>query len=61
MIWPQFTEDEQAYVVLGLKPRVEYKYKAEKVTFWNEVFPKWIQEGEKDAKETENETIKDEL
>lgn len=59
--WPQFTEDEQAYLVLDLKPRVEYRYKADKVVFWNDVFPKLIQEGQKNAAETENETLKDEL
>ncbi|KAJ7393151.1 neurexin protein binding [Desmophyllum pertusum] len=59
--WPQYTEDEQAYLVLDLKPRVEYRYKADKVVFWNDVFPKLIQEGQKNAAETENETLKDEL
>lgn len=60
-MWPQFTEDEQAIIVLDMKPRVEYGYKADKVTFWNEVFPKLIQEGKKDVEETEEKTSKDEL
>ena len=44
-----------------MKPRVEYGYKADKVTFWNEVFPKLVQEGQKDVEETEEKTSKDEL
>lgn len=37
---PQCTKDEQAYYTLGLIPRVDYKYKADKVVFWNKVFSK---------------------
>ena len=59
--WPQFTEDKQAIIVLDMKPRVEYGYKADKVTFWIEVFPKLVQEGKKDVEETEGKTSKDEL
>lgn len=59
--WPQFTEDEQAILVLDMKPRVEYKYKADKVNFWNDIFPTLIQEGKKDEDETEEKISKDEL
>ena len=35
-----FTEQEQEYLVLDVKPRVESRYQAEKIAFWNEVLPK---------------------
>ena len=41
--WPAFTEEDQAYLVLDLKPRVELKYRADKVAFWNELVPKMIE------------------
>lgn len=59
--WSQFTEDEQAILVLDLQPRVEYRFKADKVAFWNELFPSLIQEGERDAEETKEKMSKDEL
>ena len=40
LTWPKFTEEEQAYLVLDLKPRVEHKYKPNKMAFWNELLPK---------------------
>ena len=40
VIWPTFTEHEQAYLVLDLKPRVMRRYKANKMAFWNEIVPK---------------------
>ena len=41
--WPKFTEEEQEYLVISLKPRVERRYKADKIAFWNEIVPKMIE------------------
>ena len=60
--WPKFTEQEQAYLVLGLKPRVEHGYKKDKVAFWNEIIPKVAAEfRQRDKKEHEKKFLKDEL
>jgi len=60
--WPEFTEDEQAILVIDLQPRVEFGFKhAGMVAFWNELFPTLIQEGERDAGETKEKISKDEL
>ena len=38
--WPVFTEEEQEYLVLDMKPRVERRYKAKNMAFWNQMIPK---------------------
>lgn len=47
--WPKFTEEEQKYLVLDLKPRVEQRYRANKLAFWNEIVPK-VFDNEKEKK-----------
>ena len=60
--WPKFTEQDQEYLVLDLKPRVERRYKADKVAFWNEIVPKVAQFTLKEKKKTEEKAAaKDEL
>jgi len=38
--WPKFTEQEQAYLFLDLKPMVGQMYRARKMAFWHEIIPK---------------------
>ncbi|XP_078372745.1 cholinesterase-like isoform X2 [Oculina patagonica] len=60
--WPKFTEEEQEYLVLDVKPRVERRYQAERVTFWNEVVPKVLEGTKTEEKKAEEEKApKDEL
>jgi len=59
--WPEFTKDEQPILVIDLQPRVEYGFKQRTAAFWNELFPKLIQEGERDTGETKKKISKDEL
>ncbi|KAL9970956.1 hypothetical protein ACROYT_G023425 [Oculina patagonica] len=60
--WPKFTEEEQEYLVLDVKPGVEQRYQAEKVAFWNEVVPKVLELSKTEEKKTEEEKApKDEL
>ncbi len=60
--WPKFTEEEQEYLVLDVKPRVERRYQADKVAFWNEVVPKVLELTKTEEKKTEEEKApKDEL
>ena len=59
--WPKFTEKEQEYLVLDLKPRVGRRYKAHKVAFWNEVVPKVVEFIKSREKKTEEKAPKDEL
>lgn len=59
--WPEFTEDEQAILVIDLQPRVEFGFKQSTAAFWNELFPTLIQEEEKDTEETKEKISKDEL
>ena len=60
--WPRFTEQDQAYLVLSLKPRVERSYEADKIAFWNEIVPKIFEFAGKEKKETDGEkALKDEL
>jgi len=45
-----------------LKPRVERRYRADKVAFWNEIVPKLSELTRKEGKETkEKKAPKDEL
>ena len=60
--WPTFAEQDQAYLVLDLKPRVERRYRADKVAFWNEIVPKLSELTRKEEKKTKEEKApKDEL
>ena len=59
--WPQFTEQEQKYLVLDVKPRVESKYQAGKVAFWNEIVPKILELSKTEKNKTEEKALKDEL
>lgn len=59
--WPKFTEQEQAYLVLDVKPRVERRFRAEKVAFWNEIVPKLLALQQVKKAKTEEKTPKDEL
>jgi len=56
-----FTEQEQEYLVLDVKPRVESRYQAEKIAFWNEVLPKLAEVLQTKKKKNGEETPKDEL
>lgn len=59
--WPKFTEQEQEYLVLDVKPRVESRYQAEKVAFWNEIVPKILELAKTEKNKTEERAPKDEL
>ena len=59
--WPKFTEEEQEYLVLDLKPRVERSYKADKVAFWNEMIPKVAEFMKEKERESEEKPPRDEL
>lgn len=59
--WPQFTEQEQEYLVLDVKPRVESRYQAKRVAFWNEVVPKVLELEKADKKKADEKAPKDEL
>ena len=59
--WPVFTEEEQKYLVLGMKPRVERNFRAEKVAFWNEIVPKVLEFTRKKPEAVNEKTPKDEL
>ncbi|KAL9970952.1 hypothetical protein ACROYT_G023418 [Oculina patagonica] len=41
--WPKFTEQEQEYLVLDLKPRVERRYQAKRMAFWNDMVPQVLE------------------
>ncbi|KAL9970961.1 hypothetical protein ACROYT_G023431 [Oculina patagonica] len=59
--WPKFTEQEQEYLVLDVRPRVERRYQAERVAFWNEVVPKVLELTKTEKKKKQEKTPKDEL
>ena len=59
--WPRFTEQEEKYLVLDLKPRVERQFRAEKVAFWNEIVPKVLKFTRKKPEAVNEKTPKDEL
>lgn len=59
--WPQFTEQEQEYLILDVKPRVESRYQAEKVAFWNEIVPKILELAKTENITTKEKAPKDEL
>ena len=57
--WPRYTSSEQAYLDIGLDPRVMHKLNPERMAFWNEFIPKLMdddpeikkQEGKKEGKD----------
>ena len=59
--WPTFRKQEQEYLVLNLKPRVERRFRADKVVFWNDIVPKVLEYKQMDDQETAQSTAKDEL
>ena len=59
--WPVFTEEEQKYLVLDMKPRVERRYKAKKMAFWNQMIPKLAKIVTDERKDANEEVPKDEL
>ena len=59
--WPRFTEQEEKYLVLDLKPRVEPNFRAEKVAFWNEIVPKVLEFTRRKLEGVNEKTPKDEL
>ena len=59
--WPKFTEQEQEYLVLDVKPRVDSRYQAQKVAFWNEMLPKLAEVSRTGKKTNGEKTPKDEL
>lgn len=59
--WPEFTEDEQAILVIDSQPKVEFGFKQSTAAFWNELFPTLIQAEERDTEGTKEKISKDEL
>ena len=60
--WPTHTEQEQSYLVLDLKPRVERRYRPKKMAVWNELVPKVAEFLKKsDAEKKKENALKDEL
>ena len=59
--WPKFTEQEQEYLVFDVKPRVDSRYQAQKVAFWNEMLPKLAEVSRMEKKKNDEKALKDEL
>ena len=59
--WPVFTEEEQEYLVLDMKPMVERRYKAKKMAFWNQMIPKIAKIVTDERKDIDEKVPKDEL
>ena len=59
--WPKFTEQDQEYLLLDLKPRVKRRYKAKKMAFWNEIVPGVLKLTTKKTIKTEKEIPKDDF
>ena len=59
--WPVFTEEEQEYLVFDVKPRVERRYKAKKMAFWNQMIPKLAKIVADVRKSADEKVPKDEL
>ncbi|KAJ7393153.1 Cocaine esterase [Desmophyllum pertusum] len=45
--WRPFTEEEQFYLALDVKPRLKQHYRASQVTFWNNFIPEVTRKGKK--------------
>ena len=59
--WPTFTQQEQAYLVIDVNPRVEHRFRAQKVTFWNEIVLKLLERAQVRLEHFQDQTEKDEL
>ena len=59
--WPKFTEQEQAHLVIDVNPRVEHRFREQKVAFWNEVVPKLLEVTQVKLENLQDQTAKDEL
>lgn len=59
--WPKFTEQDQEYLIIGLKPKTKRRYRARRVKFWNEIVPKLTELSQMQKKEVKTQTTKDEL
>ena len=60
-MWPKFTEQEQAHLVIDMNPRVEHRFREQKVAFWNEVVPKLLELTQVRLENLQDQTAKDEL
>ena len=38
--WPPFTLQDEAYLNIAATPKVEFRFQAAKMAFWNELIPK---------------------
>ena len=61
LTWPKFTEQEQEYLVLDVKPRVESRFRAEDMAFWNEIVPKLLNVTRKKSTEFTQNRANDEM
>lgn len=59
--WPKFTQQEQAHLVIDVDPRVEHRFRAKKVAFWNEIVPNLLQPTRVRVENFQDHTQKDEL
>lgn len=59
--WPKFTQQELAHLVIDVNPRVEHRFKAQKVAFWNEIVPKLFELTQVRVERFQDQTQKDEL
>lgn len=59
--WPKFTQEEQAHLVIDVNPRVEHRFRAQKVAFWNEIVPKLLELTQVRLEHFQDQTEKDEL
>lgn len=61
VMWPKFTQEEQAHLVIDVNPRVEHRFRAQKVAFWNEIVPKLLELTQVRLEHFQDQTEKDEL
>lgn len=61
VVWTKFTQQEQAYLVIDVQPRLEHRFRAQKVAFWNEVVPKLLELTEVKKENSQDKTQKNEL
>ena len=59
--WPKFTQQEQAHLVIDANPRVEHRFRAQRVAFWNEIVPKLLELTQVRVGRFQDQTRKDEL
>ena len=58
--WPPFTADNEKYLVLDLRMKVEERLLPDRVAFWNDLIPK-LMEDEESVRKTAQIIEKDEL